>query len=534
LDDAALCAAFSTLKTVDDVARLLEVKPAELRYYLFKAKQYKSFTITKRSGGTRVIHSPSNALKIIQRKLAQVLLAVYKGRAPVHGFVRDRSIRSNARRHLGCQTLLNFDLADFFPSINFGRIRGLFAGKPYALPEPVALVLSQICSYQKALPAGAPTSPVVANMICAKMDSELKCLALRHKCLYTRYADDITFSIRDDERLPGPIAYHDGTSGRWAVGQQVADTVKNNGFLINDSKTRVERKGSRQEVTGVLINERLNVKRRFVRQVRAMLHAWEKYTEDAAEAEFRKKYDNKQRSKPDPEFRRVLRGKLEFLGFIRGTDDSLFLKLRERYAALAPDETFRTITLGRGADSEVLAQAVWLLQGENDSPQGTAFAAEGFGLLTAAHAVEEKMWASLPHVASKRYPVKVVRKNEHYDVAQVEVDCRRPVQLAIGPAQDLHPGAAIKLLGFPNYHVGDRVNIQQGQVVQKRVFSLVTHFVVGQAIIVKGASGGPVLDENNRVVGIAVKGVGDPGHFTEHDEISSFVPISALQRLEPV
>jgi RNA-directed DNA polymerase len=128
-DDVALEAAFFKLRNLNDIAVLLDLNPKELRFYLYKAKKYRQFEIRKKSGGSRVIYSPANALKIIQRKLNQVLHPVYKGRAPVHGFARDRSIRSNAKRHLECNLLLNFDLVDFFPSIHFGRVKGMLSPK---------------------------------------------------------------------------------------------------------------------------------------------------------------------------------------------------------------------------------------------------------------------------------------------------------------------------------------------------------------------------------------------------------------------
>jgi RNA-directed DNA polymerase len=146
-DDATLVASFAKLRTLDDIASLLDVTSRELRFYLYKANRYRRFQIPKKSGGIRNIYSPDNALKIIQRKLNQVLHAVYKGRASVHGFARRKSIRSNAQRHVGCKLLLNFDLADFFPSVHFGRVKGMcfrpyhtysLNRQPWCLPRSVA------------------------------------------------------------------------------------------------------------------------------------------------------------------------------------------------------------------------------------------------------------------------------------------------------------------------------------------------------------------------------------------------------------
>jgi RNA-directed DNA polymerase len=149
-----------------------------------------TFRLRKRTGGYRVISRPNGPLIIIQRKLNQVLRAAYSARSPVHGFVRHKSIVTNARRHLQKRLVLNFDLENFFPSIHFGRVKGLFQGKGYMLPEQVATTLAQICCDKGVLPIGAPTSPVLSNMVCAQMDSRLKRLAMGSGCTYTRYADD--------------------------------------------------------------------------------------------------------------------------------------------------------------------------------------------------------------------------------------------------------------------------------------------------------------------------------------------------------
>ncbi len=531
--DVALATAFGTkLRSRDDVASLLEVRPEELRYYLFKAGNYKSFEINKRSGGKRVIYAPCSAIKILQQKLNQVLHAVYKGRTPVHGFARGRSIRSNASRHFGCCVLINFDLADFFPSINFGRVMGLFSAKPYLLTREVAVTLAQICCHNQALPAGAPTSPIVANMICAQMDSQLKKLTRKNNCEYTRYADDITISTQAN-KLPAGIAALDSNNNRWVVGADVEAMVTDNHFVINPSKTRFLSRRERQEVTGLLIHPRLNVKRQVVRQVRAMLHAWKKFGETKASEEFFAKYDRKQRMAKNVDFKRVVRGKLEFIGFVRGRDDALFLKLLDAYASLDKSENIRTITLTEKATPSVLAQSIWLLEGDEHMPNAmlaTAFALDGFGLVTAAHNLEGTRFASQPHIRPDKYPFAIVRRDDNYDIAQISVPTRIPVQLRLGTSTNLQLGSQITIFGFPDYHIGDGVGMSRGPVIQERMYSNIKHFVI-QPEIIKGNSGGPIVDDSARVVGIAVKGRATPGRYARLDALSSFIPIERLREM---
>jgi RNA-directed DNA polymerase len=195
--DDELRVAFGGLTSKRDVAGLLEVDYPVLAYHLYKSprdSRYKTFNIPKKSGGLREITAPVTPLKIIQRKLNQVLQAVYRPRYSVHGFTRRKNVRTNAQQHSGQKYVFNIDLSDFFPSINFGRVRGLFMSGPFDHNAEVATILAQICCFDGRLPQGAPTSPVISNMICSKMDGELQQLAKTHRCYFTRYVDDMTFS----------------------------------------------------------------------------------------------------------------------------------------------------------------------------------------------------------------------------------------------------------------------------------------------------------------------------------------------------
>jgi RNA-directed DNA polymerase len=172
--------AFKTLKTREDVANLLDVSDKGLRHLLydaaFRTSLYYTFEIPKKSGGIRKITSPIARLKTLQRRLLKVLTAVYTPKNSAHGFVKARSICTNAKIHVRRRHILNIDLEDFFPSINFGRVRGIFLAEPYNCTRDVATVLAQICCYKNELPQGAPTSPIVSNMICG--DSPLQLFTL--------------------------------------------------------------------------------------------------------------------------------------------------------------------------------------------------------------------------------------------------------------------------------------------------------------------------------------------------------------------
>jgi len=324
---------FRELKTTADVAALLEVSEDQLTYAIWRmpvATRYKTWSIPKRNGGTRKIDAPSRTHKLLQRKLAHVLELIAQRRSAAHGFVKERSIVTNAVRHVRSRWVLNIDLKDFFPSIHFGRVRGLLIAKPYLLGERAATAIAQLCCHNKVLPQGAPTSPIVSNMICARLDGELRRLAESHKCRYTRYVDDITFST-NRERFPIELATPTGDDDGVIIAPMLCQLIESNGFQINLEKVRILSRTVRQEVTGLIVNRRPNVRRAFVSQIRAMLHAWEKHGYDLAQEEYLKRYDSKFRPNgfSDRLFERVVKGKLAFLKHVRGPNDSRYLMLRQ-------------------------------------------------------------------------------------------------------------------------------------------------------------------------------------------------------------
>lgn len=145
---------------------------------------------------------------------------------------------------------------------------------PYHVPHEAATVLAQICCFKNQLPQGAPTSPVVSNMICSKLDSQLQALAKEHRCVYTRYADDITFST-SLKSFPRAVAHVVRTKS----GEEIElvsilrSIIEANGFVVNPEKLRLRAANQSQTVTGLTVNRIVNVRRRFIRELRAMLHA---------------------------------------------------------------------------------------------------------------------------------------------------------------------------------------------------------------------------------------------------------------------
>ena len=355
---------------LESLARLLKVQTKSLAFIIYKVKdedRYRHFEIPKKRGGMRNITAPDDRLKTIQSRLAKELLKVYPDRNCVHGFAKGKSIRSNASQHLHKQWIVNIDLKDFFPSIHFGRVFGMLKAKPFCLGERIAREIANLCCCGNTLPQGAPTSPVLSNFVCWQLDNQLYKLAKSCRCSYTRYVDDITFStnLKDLPEEIGTI-----TEDGLVLSDTLRDIIKDNSFEINPEKVRYARRNNRQEVTGVIVNSsKTNVRRTYVRQVRAMLHACEHFGIDAAAKEHYAKYrTDRKPTDPVKAFMYELEGKIGYIRFIKRyraedgkTYDSkkVYAKLKERLIKLYPEaslsatrlylsESERPVVLGEG------------------------------------------------------------------------------------------------------------------------------------------------------------------------------------------
>ncbi len=273
------------LSTPADVAQALGLTISKLRWLAFHSEaaeriHYVYFEIPKRSGGKRLLSAPHEQLGKAQRWIFESVLQKLPTEAPAHGFITGRSTLTNATPHLQRDLVVNLDLADFFPSITFPRVRGVFQRLGY-LPA-VATVFALMCTEcprrkmeydgvaywvavgPRALPQGACTSPALTNQVARKLDRRLQGMAKKHGWTYTRYADDLTLSIA---ALPAT-----GGDSVAMLMARVRHIVGEEGFAINVKKGRVQRASGRQSVTGIVVNQKPSLPREELRQLRAILH----------------------------------------------------------------------------------------------------------------------------------------------------------------------------------------------------------------------------------------------------------------------
>lgn len=264
---------FSDIITRKQLAQFLEVKLSQLTYILYKQgidSNYHSFSILKRDGGFRRIDAPKNVLLKIQMSLVNRLWEVqesiwenkgYRSKT-AHAFIKGRGIITNAKIHRKKRFVINLDLENFFGSIHFGRVKGFFQKNKYfnMLPE-IATIIAQLTCYKGCLPQGAPSSPIISNLICQILDLRLRKIAKKYRLDYTRYADDLTFSTNADF-----------ISVEKDFFSEIKVEIERAGFHMNDRKTRIQDYHHRQNVTGLVVNEKLNVNSDYCRQTRAMAH----------------------------------------------------------------------------------------------------------------------------------------------------------------------------------------------------------------------------------------------------------------------
>jgi len=506
-----------------------------IAYGLQPAARYTEFTIPKRSGGTRRICAPRIALLDLQRDFLRLLEADYRPRAHVHGFVpgQKRSIVSNARQHVGKRWVLNIDLEDYFETIHFGRVRGRLMSPPYNYPMEIAQFIAHIATFQttkevngqnrttEVLMPGGALSPILANIVSDRLDAELARFCRQLGCTYTRYADDITISS-NRRTFPAPIGRFQNPESYadFTLSDSFQEIVESNGFRVNHSKTRLLGQAFQQEVTGLVVNEKVNVKRKFVREVRAMLHDWDASGLTAASARhFGEKRPNRGRL-PQQEatnFEWVVRGKVEFIRQVKGSTDQVFRALAAKFNNLCSGPPF---SIPLVEDSEVLDAAVWCLENDTDAGSvGTCFAIQENLFVTCAHCIGPNLRLFPRQNTTFGMEAELVAEDPHNDLALIRL--RTPLP-AYAPAALLRLAtaleasavgirSAVQTAGYPsNLHSASLTrNSTEVTGFSRQSFDgtppAADNVLALLSGTFQGMSGGPVLHEG-RVVGVIVRG----------------------------
>lgn len=272
-------------ETIEELAQAMNTTVSKLRFLAFDRKtseisHYINFKLPKKTGGHRLISAPMPALKTAQIWILDNILNRVAISDAAHGFLPEKNIVSNAQIHVGAKTLVNFDLENFFPSINYRRVKGIFRSFGYSeavstifallttAPETEEIEIDGktyfVAMSERYLPQGSPASPMISNIAARRLDKNLTAIAEKFGFKYTRYADDLTFSTDKTEAETGKMM------------AQIRFVVEKQGFKVNENKTRILRRGRQQEVTGIVVNDKISIDRKTLRKFRATLHQAEK------------------------------------------------------------------------------------------------------------------------------------------------------------------------------------------------------------------------------------------------------------------
>lgn len=546
MDQETIKQNFSLLETRADVADLLDIKEASLRYFLYKRRpenMYNSFEIPKKNGTSRKISAPCKELKKIQKKLANILSAVYVPKICAYGFIENKNILENAQQHLKKHQILNIDLKDFFSQIHFGRVRGMLMQKPYSIGMEAATTIAQIACYNGTLPQGAPSSPIITNMICSPLDNSLMRLAEKTNCVYTRYADDITFSTHS-KSFNSSIVYIENQEIK--IGEKLSATLQKHSFSINHQKITLQSKFFHQEVTGLTVNKFPNIRRNYTKQLRAILYNCQKVGIYAtAKSYIEKGYcknisinrivnDPSAENKLKAWFEIVLKGKILYIKQIKGGKSLTYLSFAQKMNNIFCKEIFDITELSKFENLVENATCILEYDDNVNYIQGSGFYLQGYGLFTSNHVTKNDN--NIFKVFSyKNYPdhkdgtisksINELSSNDSIDYAlyipPFPLDSEN--SFCLGDSSQLKFGDQVTIICYPNHQKGNSPFIQSCNITSKKIFLGAPLFTISGRVL-HGASGGVVLNSNNEVIGIIKAGIITLDE-DEENENHGFIPI---------
>ena len=551
---------FREIKTRIELASVLGFPLSKLTFYAYANKRdyYTEFMVKKRDGiSNRIILAPENGLKDIQKVIAEHMDEIYKQYIPssVQGFVKGRSIVTNAELHLHKKYIVKVDLKDFFPSITADRVNGLFRSKPFNFSREVADCITRLVTTRNSLPQGSPASPVISNMICWKMDKIFMNYCKNKKILYSRYADDLTFSMYNEKSIKYLIKtdkenYDKGL----VVTDDVESIIQKNRFIINNMKTGVFSSYTRQTVTGIVVNKKMNYRRKEYEQLRNLFWYWKKVGSTKLAADryssyffsnsLNKKFYKSDGSFSESYFINHIRGKLDFYSMICQKNKSEESSSLERLWTWF-NECTREVVPKISIKKRIFYIDCWITIGKgkektDEGGSGTGCIVEGIGFVTSCHCI-------LPIRSSKQiseisgyhldiqYDNKIIfsinskkdldryirdeiiQYDQRLDWARIIIpkQCfpkEIPFNLPMMDKYQINSGQIVRACGFAD-------GLKDQKVVKARVRNVEQNIATVDCAFVAGMSGGPVLNRSGQILGIVSKGSNDGNYWRDGELI---------------
>ncbi|GAA0660959.1 retron St85 family RNA-directed DNA polymerase [Rheinheimera tangshanensis] len=247
------------IESIDDLADACRLSLGKVKYLSYRTEYlYKVFCIPKKTGKTRTISQPNRELKALQAWVLRNILDKLSSSEHSKGFDKGASILDNASPHVGANYILTIDLEDFFSNVKASHVYKIFHSIGYN--DKISAILTNICTFKGALPQGAPTSPKLANLVCAKLDSRLHGYAGPKGIVYTRYADDLTLSGQTPQKI-------------YKASQFIGTVISDEGFSVNKAKTNICGTQKQKKVTGLVVSEHhAGIGRQKYREIRSKIH----------------------------------------------------------------------------------------------------------------------------------------------------------------------------------------------------------------------------------------------------------------------
>ncbi|RNC97313.1 reverse transcriptase domain-containing protein [Lysinibacillus halotolerans] len=544
----------SDIKNYQDLADYLEVTTGYLSKVINDPNRYQCFEIPKKDNSLRSIYSPTKDLLVIQLKIKKLIEQNFNPHYKAHGFINGKDFITNAYNHIGKNFVLNLDLNNFFESISIKRVNNMFQ-RYFKVRPNISTVLAHICCHPDGfLPQGAPTSPIISNVICKSLDKDLTELAKSLKLTYySRYADDITFSCKKKD-FPKILA--EDINGNIVLSNHLTNLIEKHGFKVNLNKTRLQSKYMHQEVTGITVNKKINLNRRYIKRIRAILYSFKKYVDepDIPIGKFCEFYNITNNNIEETKYRifNILKGHIIHISHVKGYNDSNFLdfmrkfnELLELYSLSIPaikvldssNNFFKRNTLviyplNSLDDPQYFVDRDFIKNGnfEIDSVcygQGSGFYLKDIGIVTNYHVVsliieevlEKKLtfckeyyleYFTESNGKQYKYHAKIIAYDKEKDIAILKPKYPDLVDSGFKYNKRFNINDSITLLGFPNHTTGSEFRSDKGKIIRKIKNKNISTYEI-DAKIFAGNSGGPVLNYKNEVIGIATKGFTDRG-----------------------
>lgn len=379
--------------------------------------------------------------------------------------------------------------------------------KAYELHPNIATLIAQCCVYQNKLPQGAPTSPVVSNIIAGPLDRALRDFCRNNHCWYSRYADDLTISTYL-KIFPESLVVSYSSRHEVKLSNSLLKIVEDAGFTIQNKKTCLMSRHVRQKVTGLVVNRFVNIPREYIRLCRAILNNWRKNgLEHAAQTMAQREgWPEMSQEETNRRFKRSIMGMLSHIKQVKGSDSIVYENLLRKIWQISPELSEIDF-----APEDTTKQSVWIIESGSLMTQATAFFISESQTVTCDHVFETDPGDVVIYQsdnAYKKYPITRVKSDPDRDLAIWEAQEELPAipVLTIGSTEGLAEGDTVVLMGYPDYRDGEKIFVASTQITQLRVKSGIRSFSIQQPIV-SGNSGGPVFDTNYEVVGIAATGI---------------------------